>query len=226
MAEAFEFVFWGSAGHAKVLAEIVALQGGRVIALFDNNEVAPALDGVPLFISESGFLNWVKTRGGRVDTVSASAAIGGGRGRDRLVIHQLFRRYGLRLPVLCHPTAVISRTAHLGEGTQVLAVANVAAEVRIGEGCIVNHKASIDHECYIGSGVHIAPGATLCGCVTVGDNVFIGAGATVLPRLSIGENSVIGAGAVVTKNVPSGITVVGNPAKPIADLRKKGKDYD
>jgi hypothetical protein len=49
------FVLWGSAGQAKVLADVVALSGGRVIALFDNRDVQSALAGVPVFVGESGF---------------------------------------------------------------------------------------------------------------------------------------------------------------------------
>jgi acetyltransferase-like isoleucine patch superfamily enzyme len=37
----------------------------------------------------------------------------------------------------------------------------------------------------------------------------------ILPRVKIGKNSVVGAGSIVTKNVPPGLTVVGNPAKLI-----------
>jgi acetyltransferase-like isoleucine patch superfamily enzyme len=39
----------------------------------------------------------------------------------------------------------------------------------------------------------------------------IGGGATLLPGITIGAGAIIGAGAVVTKNVPAGVTVVGNP---------------
>lgn len=215
MTKVIDFVLWGSAGHAKVLAEIIALKGARVIALFDNNEVEPALPGVPLFKGVDGFHGWVKAQGENISRIAAMIAIGGARGSDRQSIQKMFRQYGFKLPVLCHPAAVVSQTARLGDGTQILALANVAAEVHLGEVCIVNHHASIDHECKIGNGVHIGPGATLCGCVTVGDNAFIGAGATVLPRLSIGAGSIIGAGAVVTRNVPPDTIVVGNPAKPI-----------
>ena len=42
---------------------------------------------------------------------------------------------------------------------------------------------------------------------------FVGAGATILPRIRIGADAVVGAGAVVTRDVPSGVTVVGNPAQ-------------
>jgi UDP-2-acetamido-3-amino-2,3-dideoxy-glucuronate N-acetyltransferase len=41
----------------------------------------------------------------------------------------------------------------------------------------------------------------------------IGAGATILCGITIGEHAVIGAGSVVTKNVPPGVTVIGNPAR-------------
>jgi maltose O-acetyltransferase len=43
--------------------------------------------------------------------------------------------------------------------------------------------------------------------------VFIGMGALILPGVRIGDNAIVGAGAVVTKDVPSGVTVKGVPAK-------------
>jgi sugar O-acyltransferase (sialic acid O-acetyltransferase NeuD family) len=206
------YVLWGSAGHAKVLASLIALRGGQVLALFDNREVASVIDGVALHIGEAGFHRWAD-EAHNLTSVFGLAAIGGHRGRDRIAIHALFRRRGLRLASLVHPDASVCSTVLLGTGTQVLAQAVVAAGTRIGEACIVNHRAGVDHECVLGDGVHIAPGATLCGCVTVGDNVMVGAGAVVLPRLSIGADSMIGAGAVVTQDVPAGVTVAGNPAR-------------
>ncbi|MBC7230048.1 MAG: hypothetical protein H5T74_06620 [Actinobacteria bacterium] len=42
----------------------------------------------------------------------------------------------------------------------------------------------------------------------------VGANAAVLASVEVGEGEVVGAGAVVTRDVPSGITAVGNPARP------------
>ena len=46
----------------------------------------------------------------------------------------------------------------------------------------------------------------------IGDNVRMGSNATILP-VKIGDGAIIGAGCVVTKDVPAGVTVVGNPSR-------------
>lgn len=210
-----EFVFWGSAGHAKVLAEILRLQGRRVTALFDNSAQAiSSLSGVPIFIGEDGFHQWQK-RQSSIQTLGAAVAIGGDRGKDRHALVQKLRSAGLVLPPLIHPSSIVAATSLVGSASHILAGTVVAADVTLGEACIVNNSANVDHECRIGNGVHIAPGAVICGCVVIGDYAMVGAGAVILPRVRIGAEAIVGAGAVVTHDVQPGITVVGNPARPV-----------
>ena len=46
-----------------------------------------------------------------------------------------------------------------------------------------------------------------------GRGLFAGLNATILPGLRLGDDVVIGAGAVVTRDVPTGATMVGVPAR-------------
>ncbi len=49
--------------------------------------------------------------------------------------------------------------------------------------------------------------------VRIGRNVWIGGGAIILPGITIGDDAVIGAGSVVTRDVATGATVAGKPAR-------------
>ena len=212
-----KYIIWGSSGHSKVLAEIIRLQGGEILALFDSNpSVVSSLPGVPLYYGLDGFDVWKNKVSTQHDSVLGVLAIGGDKGLDRQDLFLRLKNFGIHFPTICHPSAVISSSASVGQGSHVLANSVLNTNVEIGEVCIINTGAKIDHECIIGNGVHIAPGATLCGCITVMDNVLIGAGSVVLPRLTIGRGAIVGAGAVVTKNIPDGALVVGNPARTVS----------
>jgi acetyltransferase-like isoleucine patch superfamily enzyme len=47
----------------------------------------------------------------------------------------------------------------------------------------------------------------------------IGARAIILPGVTVGRGSVVVAGALVHRDVPDGVTVLGNPAQPLAPAR-------
>ena len=49
--------------------------------------------------------------------------------------------------------------------------------------------------------------------IRIGRNVWIGAGAIILPRVTVGDDALIGADSIVTRDVPAGMTAVGNPAR-------------
>ena len=54
--------------------------------------------------------------------------------------------------------------------------------------------------------------------ITIGDRCWIGAGAIILGGVTIGEGTTIGAGAVVTRDLPSRVLAVGNPARVLRKL--------
>ncbi|MHA6325659.1 sugar O-acetyltransferase [Roseivivax sp. CAU 1753] len=51
--------------------------------------------------------------------------------------------------------------------------------------------------------------------IVIGRDVWLGASAIILPGITVGDNAIVGAGAVVTRDVPAGVTVAGNPARPL-----------
>lgn len=59
--------------------------------------------------------------------------------------------------------------------------------------------------------------------VHIGKNCWICTGAIIFPGVTIGDNSVVGAGSIVTKDVPSGVLVVGNPAHILRELGEEDR---
>lgn len=218
-----KYIIWGSKGHAKVLADTLALMGHNVCAIFDNDTNAVSVvDGAQIFHGAEGFDDW-KERADNLMVYNGLIAVGGARGRDRIQIMNFLSSRAINLPVLVHPSAFVSCSSKILHGTQILAQAMISAGCFIGKACIINNRSGIDHECVIGDGCHVAPGATLCGEVNLGENVMVGAGAVVLPRIQIGSNTIIGAGSVVTKSLPEGVVACGNPAKIIKKNNNYGK---
>lgn len=56
--------------------------------------------------------------------------------------------------------------------------------------------------------------------IKVGNNVWFGGNVVVLPGVTIGDNAVIGAGSVVIKDIPANVLAVGNPCKPVKEIKQ------
>ena len=191
---------YGASGHAKVIIDILEASRVRVDGLIDDNPNIDQLRGYPvrhIFAKESPFI----------------ISIGNNEIRKR-VAERLQTSYGKAI----HPSAILSPTAKMGDGTVVMQGAIIQADANVGKHCIINTGASVDHECVIGDYVHVSPHATLCGNVHVGEGSWIGAGTTVIPNLSIGKWCVIGAGSVITEDIPDHVLAFGNPCRIIRYL--------
>lgn len=107
----------------------------------------------------------------------------------------------------------IDRTARIGAFVTV--DCGINRPTTIGARTFVMSSATINHDCVIGADCEIASGVVLAGHCTIGDKVRIGVNACLRPGITVEDGARIGAGAVVVKDVPAGITVVGNPARPL-----------
>lgn len=188
---------FGASGHAKVIMDILDAMGEKIEGLVDDNPNIEEIQGYPVFHQ-------------RTDLSPIIVSIGVNATRKK-VVNKLNATFGKAI----HPTAILSKSAQIEEGTVVMAGAIIQAEAQIGKHCIINTGASIDHECQLEDYVHISPHATLCGNVSIGEGTWIGAGATVIQGVKIGKWAVVGAGSVVTKDIPDHVVAVGCPCKVI-----------
>lgn len=103
----------------------------------------------------------------------------------------------------------------IGDGACLSPFVTLTSNIRIGRCFHANLYSYVEHDCVIGDFVTLAPGAKVNGNVRIGDHAYIGSGAVIRQGVQIGAGAVIGMGAVVTGDVSAGVTVIGNPARPL-----------
>lgn len=201
-------ILFGASGHGKVIIDILELNGTEDIKIWDD---APkgTLSGYTASLPD--FNN---------SDVQTGVVISIGDNTNRKKVAQRFPQQ-TKFHTAIHPSATISRTANVGDGTVIMAGVSVNPDTTIGQHGIINTNASIDHDCVIGDYVHISPNVALCGNVTVGEGTHIGAASVVIPGKTIGKWCVIGAGTVIINDIPDYSTVVGNPGR-IIKISTKG----
>nr|WP_101135555.1 NeuD/PglB/VioB family sugar acetyltransferase [Neisseria meningitidis] len=198
----------GAGGHGKVVADLAAALGTYGEIVFLDDRAQGSVNGFPVIgmtlLLENG-----------LSPEQFDIAVAVGNNRIRRQIAEKAAALGFALPVLVHPDATVSPSATVGQGSVVMAKAVVQAGSVLKDGVIVNTAATVDHDCLLNAFVHISPGAHLSGNTHIGEESWIGTGACSRQQIRIGSRATIGAGAVVVRDVSDGMTVAGNPAKPL-----------
>lgn len=204
-----DIILVGYGGHAKSMADCIERgQQFHIVGYTDNEKV----DAPYPYLGTDNVLEKYFQEG----VTNVAVCIGYlGKGTLREELYQKLKAIGFQFPIITDPSAIISQSAAIGEGTFAGKGAIINAEASIGKMCIINSGAIVEHECVIEDFSHIAVGTVLCGEVRVGKAAFIGANATVIQGKNILPRQIVGAGAVVVADLPDNCTAVGIPARPI-----------
>jgi sugar O-acyltransferase (sialic acid O-acetyltransferase NeuD family) len=209
--DGIKVVLLGAGGHARGLIDCIQQQGRvEITGILDPNSSkwGTACLGVPITGGDDKLPDFVVAG----STHFVVGVLGVGPNPVRRALFEKAVAAGLRPMTVIHPKAIVSPSASLGEGVQIMPGAIVNAGVQVGTGAVVNSGAIIEHDCKLGGFVHIAPGCCLCGGVDVGADAFVGAGSTVIQNVRVGSKALVAAGAVVIRDVVPGGVVGGVPA--------------
>jgi acetyltransferase EpsM len=119
-----------------------------------------------------------------------------------------FKAAGAKFTGLIHPTAIISPSCEIGEGTVVSHNASVGAKAKLGKFNMLNSRCTIGHDTHMGDFNFISPQVAISGNTKIGENNLIGTNSCTIPGMTIGNNNKIAAGMVIYKPVGDGETVI------------------
>ena len=212
------FAIFGASGCGRGVLPLVRQQlqadlaaGAADLVFVDDQPSAPVLNGQRLLT----YAQWLAEP---ASSRHMNVAIANSHVRQKLV--QRCAADGVQFFEARAGNVVQLDDVQLGEGAILCPFVALASNVRIGKHFHANLYSYVEHDCVIGDYVTFAPGAKCNGNVVVEDHAYIGTGAVIKQGqpgqpLVIGRGAVVGMGAVVTKSVPPGVTVVGNPARPL-----------
>ncbi|CAN5848772.1 bifunctional UDP-N-acetylglucosamine diphosphorylase/glucosamine-1-phosphate N-acetyltransferase GlmU [soil metagenome] len=122
--------------------------------------------------------------------------------------------------------------SHIRDGAEIDAGVHIgtSAEIKnsaIGSGGMIGHFSYLG-DATIGQNVNVGAGSITANFdgvnkhrTTIGDSTFLGCDTVLIAPIEIGADARTGAGSIVNRNVPAAATVVGMPARQIANRKSE-----
>ena len=186
MALIRKIAIYGKSGHGKVIADIAKLCEYDEIIFIDDD------------LNKNDVMSYEMFKEIYSDV---EVVIGIGDNFTRKKIFEILSRDGISHTTLIHPSAILSPSVSIAEGSVVMANVVVNTDTQIGCGVILNTGCIIEHDNNIEDFVHISPGVALAGGVQVKKLSHIGIGSCAIQGVTIGSGSIVGAGSVIYKDV-------------------------
>ncbi len=212
----------GSAGHARVVIDIIEKEGKcRIRGLLDRfRQPGEEELGYPVLGKEEDLPDLVGSHG--IDSVVIAIGDNFLRGQVAARVEELCPT--IEFVSVVHPGASVARDVSIGQGTVVMAGVAINTLAEIGRFCILNTNSSLDHDSTLGDCASLAPNSATGGNCRIGEYAAIGIGATLVHGVDIGDHTVIGAGSLVLDSIESLTVAYGSPAKAIRS-RQAGDTY-
>lgn len=131
---------------------------------------------------------------------------------------------GITFPKIIAKTAILEKTAEIGEGTVISDNCWISTKVKIGCFCLLNVGNVVGHDTEIGDFSSFMPLSSISGFVKIGECALVGARSFILQGLTIGETCVVGAGCSIFSQLNSGETAI--TSLPQIIKTKVKKDYE
>lgn len=194
-----KIVILGMGGHAKSIIDAIKRQNLYEIIGYVVNETSINAEekDYPVIGRDEDLQKLFQQ--GIQNVAFGIGFLGKSKVREKLYIQ--LKEIGYSFPIICDPSAIISKAVEIGEGTFIGKGAIINTGVRIGKMCIINTGSILEHGCQVDEFSHISVGTVLCGEVKVGKGTFIGANSTIIQGKKIDSNCIIGAGETIKKNI-------------------------
>lgn len=181
----------------------------EVIGLLDDNA---ALAGTRVGgVEVLGPLEMARTMPADVHCV-----FGIGSHRTRTIRHEILRRIGLpdhRYETLIHPAAHVLLYASIGPGCIIHPGVVIGQESLLEGFNLVFPHSIVASRNVLGKYAMLTSLVSLTNGVRLGRSVFIGTASAVAEGITIGAGAMIAMGSLVNKDVPPGVTAMGNPVR-------------
>lgn len=131
------------------------------------------------FVEDDGLIDHLKK------SIKKSYIIGFTDQKLRAKYRALMEGNGALATNVIHPTAVISKSATIGNGNYIAAYSIISSEAKIGDHNIVNLSVTLGHNTVIGNNNIFNPGARISGCVEIQDRCLFGANSFVYQGIKV-----------------------------------------